>query len=210
MASRKQALLNIYSLNICKNRETFLSIKKRIDPFFLSLVKIFPKISRIDIVNVINYLTQFVPKMPNNNKAFSISHDTEVGQIMILLLAKYNKDCYVRISDLKDIVNYEIDLLPHTFNKKVFYLLNNRISEEIDRSKFIPLQEVYSYCSAHSINIYFSKYSIMMVTKYIFDTPETTENRSGRRAYLRLLHERLPEHSIIGDLNLVRNIILFI
>lgn len=50
----------------------------------------------------------------------------------------------------------------------------------------------------------------MMVTKYIFDTPETTENRSGRRAYLRLLHERLPEHSIIGDLNLVRNIILFI
>ena len=94
--------------------------------------------------------------------------------------------------------------------------MNNKRAFRINQ--YTELHKIFSILlSKYDIKRYFIfdenlnlgiKYtSLMSIVKYIFDSPE---NKYLRRKMFLLLYKHLPEHNVFGNLDLVRNIVLFI
>ena len=206
-----------------------------VDPDFLKFFD--RKISITIFLQKISILAKNAPKMPYNNRAFRINPDTELGQIFSMLLSKYHKTSYcridiadehhiIKISKIYDSNEGNIEkshiciycnsddncclycngIDPNSINTNLC-ILPDVFIRKIPSSEFIERKDIYSYYSKRCQNLYFEYNSILQLIKYIFDSPEKKYSR--RRIFL-LLYERLPEHNVFGNLDLIRNIVSFI
>ena len=212
--------------------------KYDVDPDFTFFYKKNRQISRATFLREIHKLTKDVPKMPNNFRAFRIIPDTELGQIIIMLLSKYDETHYCRIAkynvnhhiiepsilydsnkgntEISDVCIYCNGLdckclycngIDPNSENKMLYCLSDVFIRQIPSSEFIPRKDIYSYYSERCENIYFKYESLMVIAKYIFDTPEKKWNR---RKNLFLLYKRHSEHKVLGNFDIIRIILYFL